>query len=71
VGQQMRAMYSKQKGLVFARRAGNLKGHAKGQPTTLMDDVLYQEDKLQLTDHQQSFLGILMEGGSDTISTMP
>ncbi|KEY73628.1 hypothetical protein S7711_09566 [Stachybotrys chartarum IBT 7711] len=71
VGQRMKTLYSKQKGLILARRAANLKGHANGQPTTLMDEVLDQQDKLQLTNHQQDFLGgVLMEGGSDTVSTM-
>ncbi|KAL7952661.1 cytochrome P450 [Trichoderma compactum] len=82
VGTSMRTLYSTQKGLVLARRAGNLKGHANShannggaaaaeRPTTLMDEVLDQQDKLQLTKHQQDFVGgVLMEGGSDTVSTM-
>jgi cytochrome P450 len=69
VGSRMRKLYSTQKGLVLARRASNLK--TSERPTTLMDEVLDQQDKLQLTQHQQDFLGgVLMEGGSDTVSTM-
>ena len=82
VGKRMKTLYSTQKGLVLARRAGNLKGQANGHAskgdaattermTTLMDEVLDKQDKLQLTKNQQDFLGgVLMEGGSDTVSTM-
>jgi cytochrome P450 len=82
VGKRMKALYSTQKGLVLARRAGTLKGHANGHSTngdaataerltTLMDEALDKQDKLQLTKNQQDFLGgVLMEGGSDTVSTM-
>ncbi|KAL7932232.1 cytochrome P450 [Trichoderma chlorosporum] len=69
VGTSMRKLYGAQKALVLARRANADTGVER--PTTLMDEVLDQQDKLQLTNHQQDFVGgVLMEGGSDTVSTM-
>jgi len=65
VGKRMKKLYSSMQEHVTARRS------QEGGKHTFMDQVLDQQDKLQLTSNQRDFIGgVLMEGGSDTVSTM-
>lgn len=65
VGKRMKSLYETTLVKVYARRL------VHGSGTTFMDEVLNQKDKLNLTQHQREFLGgVMMEGGSETISTM-
>jgi cytochrome P450 len=65
VGHRMSKLYSSMHAQVLARRRQH------GSKGTFMDLVLDQQDKLNLTANQRDFIGgVLMEGGSDTVSTM-
>lgn len=65
VGNRMKKLYSSTQLRVSTRRLQH------GSKDTFMDQVLDQQDKLDLTPNQREFLGgVLMEGGSDTVSTM-
>lgn len=65
VGDEMNQLYSGVVDRVRERRRSNRKRDC------LMDSLLDQEDKLDLTPHQLYFLGgVLMEGGSDTSSSI-
>ena len=61
----MDVLYSDVLGRVKQRRKRNI------QRGSFMDRVLDQQEKNQLTDNQLLFLGgVLMEGGSDTSSSL-
>ncbi|KAK3323361.1 cytochrome P450 [Cercophora scortea] len=65
VGTRMKTLYSSAQTVVSTRRRQH------GTTNTFMDQVLDQQDKLNLTPNQLDFIGgVLMEGGSDTVSTM-
>lgn len=65
VGREMNGLYSEYLDLVINRRS------QEGSRGSLLDDVLDQNDKLQFSRHQLYFLGgVLMEGGSDTSSSI-
>ncbi|KAJ5138483.1 uncharacterized protein N7515_003331 [Penicillium bovifimosum] len=65
VGSEMNGLYGGTLDRVRERRK------LKGKRDSLMDNLLDQEDKLNLTNHQLYFLGgVLMEGGSDTSSSI-
>ncbi|KAI8670225.1 Fumitremorgin C synthase [Fusarium keratoplasticum] len=65
VGAEMNKLYGSALDRVRERR------RSKGSKDSLMDSLLEQEDKLGLTNHQLYFLGgVLMEGGSDTSSSI-
>ncbi|KAG6365904.1 hypothetical protein INS49_000080 [Diaporthe citri] len=65
VGKMMKELYSGMQSKLLARRLD------RGSSASFMDQVLDQQDKLALTPNQRDFLGgVLVEGGSDTVSTM-
>lgn len=65
VGQRMKRLYSETRAKVLARR------QLHGSQHSLMDRILDQQDKLQFTENELDFIGgVMMEGGSDTVSTM-
>ena len=65
VGERMNTLYDTMRNRVAERR------NAQGTRDTLMDAVLDMQDKLGFDDHQVNFIGgVLMEGGSDTSSSM-
>ncbi|KAJ5390698.1 cytochrome P450 [Penicillium cataractarum] len=65
VGDEMNELYAGVLDRVRERRRSNKKRDC------LMDSLLDEEDKLNLTRHQLYFLGgVLMEGGSDTSSSI-
>lgn len=65
VGKRMKGLYSSMHQKVVIRR------RVKGSCNSFIDQVLDQQQKLQLTQNQLDFIGgVMMEGGSDTTSTM-
>ncbi len=65
VSKKMNALYSQYLQIVISRREKNVN---KG---SFMDGVLDKNEKLGFTKHQLSFLGgTMMEGGSDTSSSV-
>ncbi|KAB8253715.1 putative cytochrome P450 [Aspergillus pseudonomiae] len=65
VGAEMNDLYAGVLDHVIARR------RSKGSRNSLMDSLLDQEEKINLNRHQLYFLGgVLMEGGSDTSSSL-
>ncbi|KAJ5569117.1 cytochrome P450 [Penicillium hetheringtonii] len=65
VGAEMNDLYARVLDRVIARRK------SKGSRNSLMDSLLDQEEKSNLNRHQLYFLGgVLMEGGSDTSSSL-
>lgn len=61
----MTSLYTEVLQRVYARRDANVKN------ASLMDRVLDQQDKNGFSEHQLAFLGgTLMEGGSDTSSSL-
>ena len=65
VGKRMDALYGAMQARVIARR------RQEGSKDALIDKVLDQQEKLGYSQNQVNFLGgVLMEGGSDTTSTM-
>ncbi|TAQ84218.1 hypothetical protein B7494_g7455 [Chlorociboria aeruginascens] len=65
VGTAMDVLYGKMVGRVIKRRL------AVGSKGSFLDGVLDQQDNLDLTRNQLNFLcGVLMEGGSDTSSSI-
>ncbi|KAI9879658.1 MAG: hypothetical protein M1830_007765 [Pleopsidium flavum] len=65
VGKQMEALYGEMLDRVIRRRFED------GNQGSLIDNVLDQQKKLNLNRNQLKFLGgVLMEGGSDTASSM-
>jgi cytochrome P450 len=65
VGSEMNALYTHYMNLVITRRA------TSDNAQSFMDKILDQKEKLNFTDHQAAFLaGTVMEGGSDTSSSM-
>jgi len=65
VGDEMNALYASMLDHVQERRK------TKGSKSSFMDIVLDQNEKLGLNRHQLYFLGgVLMEGGSDTSSSI-
>ncbi|KAK4212170.1 cytochrome P450 [Rhypophila decipiens] len=69
VGNRMKSLYSSMKAQVIARRASGSQ-----KVPTFMDQVLDSNNiksQTPLTENQRDFIGgVLMEGGSDTVSTM-
>ncbi|KAL4967232.1 cytochrome P450 [Aspergillus stella-maris] len=74
VGRGMKRLYSSfHQRAIKARRRHSNASQAQPQPEirTFLDHVLDLQEKFGLTDNQVDFLGgVLMEGGSDTGSTM-
>lgn len=67
IGTQMSDLYSDVLGRVVSRREKN----PEAQLATFMDKVLDQQDKNELPPNQLRFIGgVLMEGGSDTSSSL-
>lgn len=65
VGDLMTSLYTEVLHHVYARRNADIKKHS------FMDRVLDQQDVNQFNEHQLAFLGgTLMEGGSDTSSSL-
>ena len=65
VGKEMNELYAEYLDLVIQRRK------VEGNKESFLDKVLDQEDKLGFNRHQLYFLGgVLMEGGSDTSSSI-
>ncbi|PNY24206.1 Fumitremorgin C synthase [Tolypocladium capitatum] len=65
VGDEMNGLYSSVLERVRERR------RTQGNKDSLMDSLLDQREKLGFSDHQLYFLGgVLMEGGSDTTSSL-
>ena len=65
VGELMTSLYTEVLQRVYDRRNDNI------MKDSLMDRVLDQQDTNQFTEHQLAFLGgTLMEGGSDTSSSL-
>lgn len=65
VGIAMDRLYGRMVSLVIQRRLKT------GSRRSFLDDVLDQQEKLQLSRNELNFLcGVLMEGGSDTTSSM-
>lgn len=65
VGKAMDALYGKMVDRVMQRRLKT------GNANSFLDGVLDQQDKLNLNRNELNFLcGVLMEGGSDTSSSM-
>lgn len=65
VGRSMKSLYGTMHNRVLTRRK------LLGSRGSFIDQVLDQQDKLQLTRNQLDFIGgVMMEGGSDTVSTM-
>ncbi|TGJ86889.1 hypothetical protein E0Z10_g1858 [Xylaria hypoxylon] len=69
VGQRMKSLYSTTRQKVIARR----QQHSSSSPldSPFLGNVMANHEKLGFTENQLDFLGgVLMEGGSDTVSTM-
>ena len=67
IGTQMLELYSDVLDRVLLRRENN----PETQLTTFMDKVLDQQEKNELPPNQSRFIGgVLMEGGSDTSSSL-
>lgn len=65
VGDLMTSLYTEVLHRVYARRSANI------QKDSFMDRVLDQQETNQFDEHQLAFLGgTLMEGGSDTSSSL-
>lgn len=65
VGKAMDTLYGRMVSRVLTRRLQS------GTSESFLDVVLDQQDKLQLSRHELNFLcGVLMEGGSDTSSSI-
>ena len=65
VGDLMTSLYTEALQRVYARRNANVK------KDSLMDRVLDQQEKNGFNEHQLAFFGgTLMEGGSDTSSSL-
>lgn len=65
VGREMDALYGEMLDHIIRRRRED------GNKGSLIDNVLDQQEKLNLNRNQLKFLGgVLMEGGSDTASSM-
>lgn len=65
VGRRMKKLYGSMHSKVVTRR------RTQGSKKSFIDQVLDQQEKLNFTQNQLDFIGgVLMEGGSDTTSTM-
>ena len=65
IGEEMKVLYEEMLDRIVERR------HQEGSRNSFMDKVLDQQEKLELSRSQLSFLGgVMMEGGSDTTSSM-
>ncbi|OXV06661.1 hypothetical protein Egran_05572, partial [Elaphomyces granulatus] len=66
IGRRMKGLYGSMRRKVTARRQGTSTKHS-----SFLDHVLDQQEKLGFTENQVDFMGgVMMEGGSDTSSTM-